>query len=209
MKTIEHRTIYPTFDQAKLLGLVPDIIPKTKSGSNRVKRWRCKQCENCHKSDCGKCENCLDKTKFGGMNRKRQSCVARTCLSMREVTDPLVPHKKQVTNNYLKEMPKMINNSHDEQVKTEPEYEIEEISVKGSLTLPYEDLVSKLKSLFDNPDDQAYWMEFCEASNVKSSKIDVKKEKQEIFNCQNCDKTYTKKGSLHHHNWVKHSKNKK
>jgi len=37
---------------------------------------RCLHCKGCNRlEDCGRCVFCLDKPKFGGPNKKRQSCV--------------------------------------------------------------------------------------------------------------------------------------
>ena len=174
---VEHQNIYPTFDQAKLLGIVPQSQPKIKSGSTRVKRWRCMQCDNCQKSDCGRCEHCLDKVKFGGKNKKRKPCVMRACLSMQEVT------KHQVDSSAV-------------------------CKVESASTGP-DDLISKLKSLFDDPDDEAYWKEFCEAPDVNDGKKEVKIEEPnpvdvKVYMCKHCDATYTKNGSLYAHVRNKH-----
>ncbi|XP_053546144.1 histone-lysine N-methyltransferase 2B isoform X2 [Bombina bombina] len=46
----------------------------------RLRMTRCGNCKGCHvQDDCGKCINCLDKTKFGGPNTKKQCCVNRRC----------------------------------------------------------------------------------------------------------------------------------
>ncbi len=45
-----------------------------------VKRKRCGNCEACQADDCGGCKFCLDKAKFGGLNKLKQSCAKRTCL---------------------------------------------------------------------------------------------------------------------------------
>ncbi|XP_052388903.1 histone-lysine N-methyltransferase 2B isoform X2 [Carassius gibelio] len=42
---------------------------------------RCMRCKGCSRmEDCGRCVFCLDKPKFGGPNKKRQSCVLKKCL---------------------------------------------------------------------------------------------------------------------------------
>ncbi|XP_043073343.1 histone-lysine N-methyltransferase 2B isoform X2 [Puntigrus tetrazona] len=42
---------------------------------------RCMRCKGCHRlEDCGRCVFCLDKPKFGGPNKKRQSCVLKKCV---------------------------------------------------------------------------------------------------------------------------------
>lgn len=51
-------------------------------GTCRIKRMRCGVCQNCLSKDCGKCKYCVDKPKFGGAGRLRQSCVAKKCQNM-------------------------------------------------------------------------------------------------------------------------------
>uniref|UniRef100_A0A8C2JFI7 [histone H3]-lysine(4) N-methyltransferase n=1 Tax=Cyprinus carpio TaxID=7962 RepID=A0A8C2JFI7_CYPCA len=42
---------------------------------------RCLRCKGCNRlEDCGRCVFCLDKPKFGGPNKKRQSCVLKKCV---------------------------------------------------------------------------------------------------------------------------------
>uniref|UniRef100_A0A671S9P9 [histone H3]-lysine(4) N-methyltransferase n=1 Tax=Sinocyclocheilus anshuiensis TaxID=1608454 RepID=A0A671S9P9_9TELE len=42
---------------------------------------RCMRCKGCSRlEDCGRCVFCLDKPKFGGPNKKRQSCVLKKCV---------------------------------------------------------------------------------------------------------------------------------
>ena len=48
----------------------------------RRRRIRCHDCAGCLASDCGKCEYCKDKPKFGGPGRKRQACVHRKCKKL-------------------------------------------------------------------------------------------------------------------------------
>ncbi|XP_016411711.1 uncharacterized protein LOC107743107 isoform X2 [Sinocyclocheilus rhinocerous] len=43
-------------------------------------RRMCRQCDAClREDDCGKCDFCMDKPKFGGSNKKRQKCRLRQC----------------------------------------------------------------------------------------------------------------------------------
>lgn len=54
-----------------------NIKANTKGIRNRV---FCGECKGCLKNeDCGICRYCIDKTKFGGLNRLRQKCVHRRC----------------------------------------------------------------------------------------------------------------------------------
>ncbi|XP_066462490.1 histone-lysine N-methyltransferase 2B isoform X4 [Eleutherodactylus coqui] len=46
----------------------------------KLRMTRCGECKGCSVTeDCGKCVNCLDKTKFGGPNTKKQCCVYKRC----------------------------------------------------------------------------------------------------------------------------------
>lgn len=40
----------------------------------------CRQCSNCLSDDCGKCNYCLDKPKFGGPNTLKKKCIQKKCL---------------------------------------------------------------------------------------------------------------------------------
>ena len=51
------------------------------TGAKR-KHKHCGECANCKRDDCGACKFCKDKTKFGGPNRKRQSCELKQCLQI-------------------------------------------------------------------------------------------------------------------------------
>ncbi|XP_007245888.3 methyl-CpG-binding domain protein 1a [Astyanax mexicanus] len=49
-------------------------------GPKKRKRRMCGQCNACLRNqDCGKCDFCKDKPKFGGHNKKRQKCRLRQC----------------------------------------------------------------------------------------------------------------------------------
>ena len=43
------------------------------------KFWPCRKCSGCVRSDCGICEFCKDKPKFGGHNIKKQKCIHKKC----------------------------------------------------------------------------------------------------------------------------------
>lgn len=45
------------------------------------KQWGCKKCPGCLMSDCGNCNYCKDKPKFGGPNTLKKKCVNRRCHS--------------------------------------------------------------------------------------------------------------------------------
>lgn len=49
-------------------------------GSFGRKGTGCRQCANCLSDDCGKCNYCLDKPKFGGPNTLKKKCIQKKCL---------------------------------------------------------------------------------------------------------------------------------
>ncbi|XP_069598179.1 histone-lysine N-methyltransferase 2B isoform X1 [Ranitomeya imitator] len=57
----------------------PSRRPKAMSRA-KIRMTRCGECKGCTVvDDCGTCINCLDKTKFGGPNTKKQCCVYKRC----------------------------------------------------------------------------------------------------------------------------------
>ena len=46
----------------------------------RKRNVACGRCAPCSRDDCGKCLNCLDKPKFGGLGIRKQSCIKRKCV---------------------------------------------------------------------------------------------------------------------------------
>ena len=62
----------------------PPVIfsPDTAAGKAALPKRRgrgCGGCPGCVREDCGKCNYCKDKTKFGGPGRKKQRCALRVC----------------------------------------------------------------------------------------------------------------------------------
>ena len=49
------------------------------SGKGSSKQRRCGECEGCTRDDCGGCQACADKPKFGGKGTKKRACVMRVC----------------------------------------------------------------------------------------------------------------------------------
>ncbi|KAJ8371323.1 hypothetical protein SKAU_G00113510 [Synaphobranchus kaupii] len=51
-------------------------------GHKKRSRRACWKCDACLRTtDCGRCDFCMDKPKFGGRNKKRQKCRLRQCQS--------------------------------------------------------------------------------------------------------------------------------
>ncbi|XP_075594893.1 LOW QUALITY PROTEIN: methyl-CpG-binding domain protein 1-like [Balearica regulorum gibbericeps] len=71
----------------------PPKHPGNRGGGGRGPRSRanrrCGACEACLRpADCGRCDFCRDKPKFGGRNLKRQKCRWRQCLRCAADEDP-------------------------------------------------------------------------------------------------------------------------
>ena len=64
--------------RSRSFGEAASPIRVSKGGSHRF--VRCRKCVGCLRPDCGKCRNCLDKPKFGGINTIRQACSERVCV---------------------------------------------------------------------------------------------------------------------------------
>lgn len=62
----------------------PSVVfsPEVAGGKAALPKRRgrgCGGCPGCLRDDCGKCNYCKDKTKFGGPGRKKQRCALRVC----------------------------------------------------------------------------------------------------------------------------------
>jgi len=55
---------------------------KGDSAKRRGTLQRCGQCVPCTRADCGQCQNCMDKPKFGGPGLRKQACEKKRCLTM-------------------------------------------------------------------------------------------------------------------------------
>ncbi|ROL48399.1 Methyl-CpG-binding domain protein 1 [Anabarilius grahami] len=59
---------------------VPDGGDDDDWAQKKRNRRMCRQCDAClREEDCGKCDFCMDKPKYGGSNKKRQKCRLRQC----------------------------------------------------------------------------------------------------------------------------------
>jgi hypothetical protein len=59
-------------------------------------------------ADCGKCANCRDKRKFGGMGTKRQKCIAKKSTG----EGPVPPHKPSATEARMAQPTKSTTHTH-------------------------------------------------------------------------------------------------
>ena len=49
------------------------------ASSSAKKLRRCGECEGCLREDCGSCEICADKPRFGGPGKLKKACPQRKC----------------------------------------------------------------------------------------------------------------------------------
>ena len=111
--------------------------------------------------------------------------------------------KKKFGGKNIKRKPCVQRTCMNEQKVRTPQIDIPAMSKMESCSPGSEDLNSKLKALFDDP-DEAYRKEFCEANDVNDDEREVQLEESKIddvkiYKCQYCDATYTKNRSLYVH----------
>ncbi|KAF4792740.1 hypothetical protein TURU_118700 [Turdus rufiventris] len=84
-----HRKILTKGKEKKKPGRPPKPPgPRGRGVRSRASR-RCGVCAACRRpADCGRCDFCRDKPKFGGQNLKRQKCRWRQCLRCAMVGAP-------------------------------------------------------------------------------------------------------------------------
>lgn len=58
----------------------PSTNTESPKDDKRSRTKRCNECDGCTREDCGNCEMCKDRPKFGGQNKKKQACLMRQCL---------------------------------------------------------------------------------------------------------------------------------
>lgn len=56
--------------------------PRGEGRRQAARLQRCGKCIPCKAVDCGTCQNCADKPRFGGKGVKKQACTARRCVSL-------------------------------------------------------------------------------------------------------------------------------
>ena len=88
------------------------ITENLQENSNMVKKRYC--CKGCNKKDCGKCNTCLQKPKFGGLGgkgRNNKKCLAKICLKLPESAqnENLQQNSNMVTSNVVNS--NMVNSS--------------------------------------------------------------------------------------------------
>ena len=66
-------------------GSKPSSYATQQARNPNVRKAMCGKCEVCVRDDCGECNFCLDKPKFGGPNRLRKKCLMRRCANMNPV----------------------------------------------------------------------------------------------------------------------------
>lgn len=82
------------------LSPLPFPVCPQRGGRSRRSR-RCGACAACLRpGDCGRCDFCRDKPKFGGQNLKRQKCRWRQCLHCAAVGGPPLPVTPPVTPSH-------------------------------------------------------------------------------------------------------------
>ncbi len=64
--------------------------PKNSPGVDKAKKKksklvRCNSCDPCLRDDCGECDSCKDKKKFGGSGMLKRSCIYRECENYQEM----------------------------------------------------------------------------------------------------------------------------
>jgi len=62
--------------------------PKPGPKKKKEKLARCNKCEPCIRGDCGECDPCSDKKKFGGTGTLKQSCIHRNCENLQVIKPP-------------------------------------------------------------------------------------------------------------------------
>ncbi|XP_067249608.1 methyl-CpG-binding domain protein 1a [Chanodichthys erythropterus] len=70
----------PGYKRISKKDFVPDGGDDDDWAQKKRNRRMCRQCDAClREEDCGKCDFCMDKPKYGGSNKKRQKCRLRQC----------------------------------------------------------------------------------------------------------------------------------
>ncbi|KAG1972178.1 methyl-CpG binding domain protein [Pimephales promelas] len=71
---------HPKYKKIDTKDFVPDGGDDEDWAQKKRSRRMCRQCDAClREDDCGICDFCMDKPKYGGSNKKRQKCRLRQC----------------------------------------------------------------------------------------------------------------------------------
>jgi len=167
---------------------------------NPMRAKRCNACAGCTREDCGTCEMCKDRTKFGGPNKKKQACLRRLCLlnntEAKKPTDKVTEKKddKKVEEKREKADVKGTKRNAEEKNKAEKSVnenvkkKEEEVTVKVGLidTRKVDKNAEKVTTRKSNTQ--------VEKEDKKESKEDTRKnDKGKEINASNLGKTGTKK----------------
>ena len=77
------RVLAPESCTALVLSVPSESVGRNRNrNKTRKRRMACGQCAPCLREDCGVCSNCLDKPKFGGLNKKKQKCMLKKCQNL-------------------------------------------------------------------------------------------------------------------------------
>ena len=71
----------PTTTPAQAMSHLPGQLGLKKVGKRAA---ACRACDRCLREDCGDCAACVDKPKFGGPGRRKQTCVHRVCRNKQQ-----------------------------------------------------------------------------------------------------------------------------
>jgi len=78
------KTVYRSpngkFAQTNGMTLLAAAAARARDGVAGRKSSGCRSCPNCLAEDCGECNYCRDKPKFGGPNTLKKKCVQKKCL---------------------------------------------------------------------------------------------------------------------------------
>jgi len=72
---------------ARLKPTVISLSPRGEGRRQAARLQRCGKCGPCKAIDCGTCQNCADKPRFGGKGVKKQACVVRRCINLTKHED--------------------------------------------------------------------------------------------------------------------------
>ena len=91
--------------------------------TKRHKRFHsCGECEGCRTEECGKCINCTDMCKYGGLGKRRKKCVFRICHdNFKYVNDNTNTNPNSTNNTY--------NDRHCKQARTDIKIKLSKSSI--------------------------------------------------------------------------------